>query len=131
MGTMVTTNSEVFITRDADEVWKVFGDFHGLATWFSGLENVRSEGDQRFIAMGPGVEVTETLVVRDDAARTLSYTVAAEVLPTTKYVTTLSVEPGEGGCTARMSAEVEPDEMAAMIQGAYDGAVKGLADYFA
>lgn len=128
---MATTNSEVFIPRDADEVWQVFGDFHGLASWFPGLDSVRSDGDRRFIAMGPGVEVTETLVVRDDAARTLSYTVAADVLPTTKYVTTLSVEASEGGCTARMSAEVEPDEMAAMAQGVYDGAVKGLADYFA
>jgi hypothetical protein len=128
---MATTNSEVFITRDVDEVWKVAGDFQALATWFPGLPGVRYEGDQRFIAMGPGVEVTETLVMRDDTARTLIYTVAADVLPTTKYVTTLSVEPAEGGCTARMSAEVEPDEMAAMIQGVYDGAVKGLADHFA
>lgn len=128
---MATTNSEVSIARDADEVWKVFGDFHGLTTWFPGLESVRYEGDTRFIGMGPGVEVAETQVMRDDAARTLSYTVAAEMLPTTKYLTTLSVEPSEDGCTARMSAEVEPDEIGPMIQGVYDNAVKGLAGHFA
>lgn len=128
---MATTNSEVFIARDADEVWAVFGDFHGIQTWFPGLESVRSDGTARFIGMGPGVEITETEVSRDDAARTMSYTVAAAVLPTTKYVTTIGVVAADGGCTASMSAEVEPDEMAAMIQGVYDGAIAGLAAHFA
>ena len=128
---MATTNSEVFIERDADEVWKVFGDFQGIKTWFPGLAAVRCEGDTRYIEMGPGVEVTETLVTRDDTARTLSYTVAADVLPTTKYVTTISVRAGDTGCTAAMSAEVEPDDVAPMIQGVYDNAVKGLATHFA
>jgi uncharacterized protein YndB with AHSA1/START domain len=128
---MATTNSEVFIARSADEVWKLFGDFHGIKGWFPGLEEVRSEGDTRYIGMGPGVEVAETLVGRDDAARTLSYTVTAEVLPTTKYVTTCSVTEADGGCVARMSADIEPDEIAPMIQGVYDNAVAGLASNFA
>ena len=128
---MATTNSEVFIARSADEVWAAFGDFHGIKNWFPGLEEVRSEGDARFITMGPGMEIAETLVGRDDAARSLSYTVAAAVLPTTKYVTTCSVEDADGGCVARMSAEIEPDDIAPMIQGVYDNAVKGLADHFA
>jgi uncharacterized protein YndB with AHSA1/START domain len=127
---MATTNSEVFIARSADEVWAVFGDFHGIKTWFPGLESVRSEGDSRFIGMGPGVEITETIAERDDAARTLSYTVAADVLPTTRYLTTISARDADGGCTATMSAEVEPDEIAPMIQGVYDNAVKGLAAHF-
>lgn len=128
---MAITNSEVFIARDADDVWAVFGDFHGIKTWFPGLSGVRSDGDSRFIEMGPGVEITETIVSRDDAARTLSYTVAAPVLPTTKYVTTIAVHEADGGCRATMSADIEPDDMAPMIQGVYDGAVKGLSDHFA
>ncbi len=128
---MATTHSSVFISRSADDVWAVFGDFHGIKTWFPGLEEVQGAGDVRTIVMGPGVEVTETQVARDDAARTLSYTVAAALLPTTKYVTTISVAEAEGGCTAAMAADVEPDEVAPMIQGVYDNAVQGLASHFA
>ena len=127
---MATTNSEVVIARSADEVWAAFGDFHGIKNWFPGLESVRSEGDTRYIEMGPGVEIAEALVARDDATRTLSYTVSADMLPTTKYVTTCSVVDADGGCTARMSADIEPDEIAPMIEGVYDNAVKGLADHF-
>jgi hypothetical protein len=46
-------------------------------------------------------------------------------------VTTCSVVEAEGGCTARMSADIEPDEIAPMIQGVYDNAVQGLAQHFA
>ncbi len=127
---MTTTNSEVFIARDIAQVWAVFGDFHGIGNWFPGLEGVRSEGDIRYVPMGPGVDITETLVARDDAAFTLSYTVAADVLPTTKYVTTTSLRPADGGCVAVMSAEIEPGDMAPMIQGIYDTAVQGLAKHF-
>ena len=127
---MAITNSEVFIARRADEVWAAFGDFHGIQNWLPGLESVRSEGDTRFIGMGPGVEIAEALVSPDDAARALSYAVSADVLPTTKYITTCSVVDAEGGCTARMSADIEPDEIAPMIQGVYDNAVKALSDHF-
>jgi uncharacterized protein YndB with AHSA1/START domain len=128
---MATTNSEVFIARGADEVWAAFGDFHGIKNWFPGLEDVRSDGDTRFITMGPGMEIAETLVSRDDAARSLSYAVSSDVLPTTKYVTTCSVDEADGGCIARMSADIEPDDIAPMIQGVYDNAVQGLASNFA
>jgi uncharacterized protein YndB with AHSA1/START domain len=127
---MATTHSSVFIPRPADDVWAVLGDFHGLKAWFPGIGEVRAEGDARVIVMGPGVEVTETQIVRDDEARTLSYTVAAPILPTTKYVTTVSVVEANGGSMASMEAEIEPDDMAPMIQGVYDNAVQGLKDHF-
>jgi hypothetical protein len=129
---MAETHAEAFIARDADEVWKVAGDFQGLKTWFPGLEDVKAEGDDvRVIAMGPGMEVRETLLSRDDAKRTLTYKVEAALLNANKYETTLSVTPSEGGCVAAMDAILDPDSLAALIGPVYEGAVKGLADHFA
>jgi len=129
---MATTHAETFIARDADEVWKVAGDFHGLKTWFPGLQDVTADGDAvRVISMGPGVEVRETLLTRDDASRTLTYKVESALLNATKYETTLKVSPADGGCTAAMDAVLEPDELAALIGPVYESAVQGLAAHFA
>jgi hypothetical protein len=128
---MAETHAETFIARDADEVWKVAGDFHGLKTWFPGLQEVtRDSDDVRVIAMGPGIEVRETQIARDDANRRLTYKVESKLFQANKYETTLSVTPCEGGCTVAMDAVLDPDDMAAMIGPVYEGAVQGLADHF-
>src|SRR5438477_407133 len=41
---MATTHAEAHIARDADEVWKVFGDFQAIKTWFPGLQDVKPDG---------------------------------------------------------------------------------------
>lgn len=128
---MAETHAESFIARDADEVWKVAGDFHGLQAWFPGLQDVQADGpDVRVISMGPGVEVRETLLSRDDADRRLTYKVESGLFQANKYETTVSVTPAEGGCIAAMDAVLDPDEMAAMIGPVYENAIKGLADHF-
>jgi uncharacterized protein YndB with AHSA1/START domain len=128
---MATTHAEVHIARDADEVWKVFGDFQGIKTWFPGLTDVQPKGaDVRIISMGPGMEITETMLSRDDAARTLTYSVASELLNANKYETTITVTASDGGCTATMDAVLDPDTLADLIGPVYENAVQGLADHF-
>ena len=129
---MATTHAEVHIARDADEVWKVFGDFQGIKTWFPGLTDVRADGaDVRVISMGPGMEITETVLSRDDANRTLSYSVASPVLNANKYETTITVKPADGGSIATMDAVLDPDSLADLIGPVYESAVQGLAQHFA
>jgi hypothetical protein len=129
---MAETHAEAFIPRDADEVWKVASDFHGLQAWFPGIPEVRAEDENvRVIVMAPGMEVTETLLSRDDAARTFTYKVESALLNAQKYETTMRIMPAEGGCTATMDAILEPDSLAAMIGPVYEGAVQGLKDHFA
>lgn len=129
---MAETHAETFIARDADEVWKVAGNFQGIKEWFPGLQDVRPDGDDvRIISMGPGMEVRETILSRDDANRTLTYKVESELLNAKKYETTLKVTPSEGGCTASMDAVLDPDELAALIGPVYESAVQGLHDHFA
>lgn len=128
---MAETHAETFIARDADEVWKVVGNFQGIKEWFPGLTDVQADGpDVRVISMGPGIDVRETLLSRDDASRTLTYKVESKLFQANKYETTVSVKPAEGGCVAAMDAVLDPDEMAAMIGPVYEGAVQGIADHF-
>ena len=66
----------VDVTLDAapDAVWAKVGDFGGVGEFFPGIESFRLEGDDRVIGMF-GMEIRERLVSRDDATRTLSYSV--------------------------------------------------------
>lgn len=129
---MAETHAEVTIARDADEVWAVFGDFQGIKNWFPGLQNVKADGENvRIIEMGPGMEITETLISRDDANRTLTYTVASPLLNANKYETTIAVRAADGGCVATMDAVLDPDDLAALIGPVYEQAVAGLGAHFA
>ena len=128
---MATTHAEAQIARDADEVWNVFGDFQGIKTWFPGLQEVKPDGpDVRLITMGPGMDITETLLSRDDANRTLTYSVASALLNANKYETTIAVKPTDGGCLATMDAVLDPDNLAEFIGPVYETAVQGLAEHF-
>jgi hypothetical protein len=129
---MAETHAETFVARDADEVWKLLGNFQGIKDWFPGLQDVKADGDDvRVIAMGPGIEVRETLLSRDDANHRLTYKVESALFTANKYETTLSVTPADGGCVAALDAILDPDDMAAMIGPVYENAVKGIADHFA
>ncbi len=129
---MAETHAETFVARDADEVWKVVGNFQGIKDWFPGLQDVKADGDDvRVIAMGPGVEVRETLLSRDDANRRLTYKVESALFTANKYETTLSVTPTDGGCVAALDAVLDPDDMAALIGPVYENAVQGIATRFA
>lgn len=130
---MATTHAETKIARGADEVWERFGDFQGIAGWFPGVDSKQGDSaNVRLISMGPGVEITETLLSRDDANRTLTYKVEAAMLNANKYETTIAVTPADdGGCVATMSAELDPDALADFIAPVYEGAIAGLAASFA
>jgi len=129
---MAETHAETFIARDPDEVWKVVSDFQGLQAWFPGIPEVRAEGEGvRDIVMGPGMEVTESLLSRDDTARTYTYKVESALLNAQKYETTVRVTPEGDGTKVTMDAILEPDNLAAMIGPVYENAVQGLKDHFA
>jgi mRNA-degrading endonuclease toxin of MazEF toxin-antitoxin module len=77
------------------------------------------------------MEVTETLLARDDANRTLTYSVASALLNANKYETTIAVKPADGGgCVATMDAVLDPDNLAEFIGPVYETAIQGLADHF-
>lgn len=120
----------------AEEAWKVVGDFVGLIEGMGLPVEVEGEGigQTRKISMGPA-PIVERLEARDEAAKSISYSIVEGPLPVSGYVATMRLsDVGEGRSKLTWSATFEPvgDEAAAkqIVTGIYDGGIKGLQGRF-
>jgi carbon monoxide dehydrogenase subunit G len=120
---------DVTIEAAPDAVWAVIGDFGGLEKVFPGLQSFRVEGDERFVGMG-GAEIRERLVARDEATRTLTYTIVDGV-PVERHEATITVEPVGDGSKVTWAYDVEPAAMAPLMGDSYKGALASLQALFA
>jgi carbon monoxide dehydrogenase subunit G len=122
---------EVEVTVDAtpDAVWAMLGDFGGIEKYFPGIESLRLEGDDRIIGMF-GMEIREHLVSRDDATRSLTYSVIDGV-PVESHRATVTVTPDGDGSKVTWAYEVTPDEMAPIFGDTYKGALAQVEAAFA
>ena len=120
----------VDVTVDAapDAVWAKVGDFGGLCEFFPGIESFRLEGEDRIIGMF-GMEIRERLLSRDEAARTISYSVVGGV-PIERHVATITVAPEGDGSKVTWAYDVEPAEMAPVFGDTYKGALAALEATF-
>ena len=121
---MAKGESKITIDQPADKVWAVVADFGGLATWAPGIESCEVEGDTRKLAM-MGMEISEQLLSKDDAARSLSYAVVSGV-PLDKHRATITVQPEGDKSHVTYAYEVEPDSMGEMMGGAYQSSLEAL-----
>jgi carbon monoxide dehydrogenase subunit G len=117
--------SEIDISRSADDVWAVAGDFGGLASWMPGIEKCSVEGDVRTIEMS-GMKIGERLVRRDDAARVLVYAIASGPAPVDHHEATITVTPDGAGCHVTWAVDVEPDTMLDLFTGIYQQSLDAL-----
>ena len=118
--------SEVSIARPADDVWALAGQFGDLHTWMPGIESCEVEGDDRRLSM-MGMTVVETLRHRDDASRTISYSITSGDVPVDSHQATITVHPdGDGASRVTWEVDVQPDSMTDVMKGAYDSALQGL-----
>ena len=120
------TQGAVDVALDAapDAVWAKVGDFGGVGEFFPGIESFRLEGDDRVIGMF-GLEIRERLVAREDASRTLSYSVV-EGVPLESHTATITVEAQGHGSKVTWAYDVEPAEMAPIFGDTYKGALAAL-----
>ena len=125
---MAEGSVNVSVGASADEVWKTVGDFGGIDVFFPGIESFRTEGDDRVIGMF-GMEIRERLLSRDEAARTLTYSVV-EGVPIESHTATIAVEPEGDGSKVTWSYAVVPDEMAPVFGDTYQAALKELEANF-
>ena len=119
---------DVTVGAAPDEVWDKVGDFGGVGDFFPGIESFRLEGDDRIIGMF-GMEIRERLVARDDAARSLTYSVVDGV-PIDSHRATITVEPEGAGSKVTWSYDVTPDEMAPIFGDTYKAALASLESLF-
>lgn len=123
---MGTATNETTIDRPADDVWKVVADFGALDAWMPGIDACRVEGDERVLSM-MGMEIVERLVRRDDAARTLVYSIIGGGLPVDRHEATITVTPaGDAASHVTWAVEVEPDSLVDVMSGAYRSGLDAL-----
>jgi carbon monoxide dehydrogenase subunit G len=119
---------DVTVAAAPDKVWEKVGDFGGVADFFPGIDSFRLEGDDRIIGMF-GMEIRERLVSRDDATRSITYSVV-EGVPLDSHQATISVEPDGEGSKVTWSYAVTPDEMAPIFGDTYKAALASLENAF-
>jgi len=119
---------DVAVKASPDEVWKMVGDFGGIGEYFPGIESCRLEGDDRVIGL-MGMEIRERLLARDDATRTLTYSVV-EGVPIESHTATISVEPEGDGSRIIWAYNLTPGEMAAVFGDTYKGALASIEGSF-
>ncbi|MBV9041533.1 MAG: SRPBCC family protein [Acidimicrobiia bacterium] len=120
---MAQGKTEIKIARKPDEVWGVVGDFGALDKWLPGVETCRLEGDDRHLAM-MGMEITETLIRKDDDARAITYGITAGV-PVEHHEATITVNPDGDGSSVTWDVDVD-DAMTEMMVGIYTQGLEAL-----
>ncbi len=125
---MAEGSVDVTVSAAPDTVWAKVGDFGGLADFFPGIDSFRLEGDDRIIGMF-GMEIRERLVARDDAGRSITYSVI-EGVPLDSHEATITVESEGDGSKVTWTYAVTPDEMAPIFGDTYKAALASLENAF-
>jgi carbon monoxide dehydrogenase subunit G len=120
--------SEIDIARSADEVWKVVGDFGGIAGWMPGIESCTVDGDVRTISMS-GLEIGERLAQRDDGGRVLVYGIASGPAPVDHHEATITVTPAGSGSHVTWAVDVEPETMLPLFEQIYGQSLEALKQH--
>ncbi len=119
---------DVTVGAPPDKVWEKVGDFGGVSDFFPGIDSFRLEGDDRIIGMF-GMEIRERLISRDDATRTITYSVVGGV-PIDSHQASITVEPDGEGSKVTWAYAVTPDEMAPIFGDTYKAALATLENAF-
>jgi carbon monoxide dehydrogenase subunit G len=108
-----------------DEAWRLVGGFGGIGAVFTGVEDVVVVDDTRAFSM-MGMRITERLVSRDEAARSLTYAVIDGVPGIQSHEATIRVEADHDGCEVSWSVATDPDAAAPLFADAYRQALTAL-----
>ena len=121
---MGSGTAAIDIDASADQVWKVAGDFGGIAGWMPGIESCRVDGENRIIET-MGMTITERLVTRDDTGRSLTYSIA-EGAPVERHEAVITVTPVGESSHVTWDVDATPDEMADLMATLYQQALEAL-----
>jgi carbon monoxide dehydrogenase subunit G len=124
---MATARAEIVISKPTEEVWAIVGDFGGIASWMPGIESCVVDDFDRIIRMS-GMEIIERLERRDDDERVLVYGIVRGA-PVINHRATVSVLAEGAGSRVTWDLDVEPDEMADLINPMYQQSLEALKSH--
>lgn len=120
-------SADIEISRPAEEVWAVVGDFGGIGEWMPGVESCVVDGDERILTM-LGMQITERLESRDPDTRKLVYAIVGGI-PVGNHRATITVTEVGSGSLVSWEVEVEPDDMTDLMHQTYQGALGALKEH--
>jgi Polyketide cyclase / dehydrase and lipid transport len=123
-GRVTATLVQQQYTATPEAAWALIGDFEGIAKLFPAITDVTIEGDVRTFSM-MGMRISERLVRRDDATRTLTYAIVDGV-PIETHEATMVVAPSDGGCTISWSVTTTPEDAQPLFSDTYARALESL-----
>ena len=112
---MASIRTEFVIETDAEQVWKVVGDWeNGPVDMARGhVISSRAEGTIRIVTFADGLTARERVVARDDAARRIVYSVIGDMVrPEHDNAVMQIIAEGPGRCRFVWSRDLLPDELA-------------------
>ena len=121
---MGSGTAAIDIDVPADQVWKVVGDFGGIAGWMPGIETCRLEGENRIVET-MGMSIAERLVAKDDAGRSLTYSIA-DGAPVEHHQAIITVTPTGDASHVTWAVDATPDAMADLMTGLYQQSLEAL-----
>jgi hypothetical protein len=126
------------VAADADAVWELIGDFHGLAAWASDVKACAADGQDvgaiRTVEMADGRRRRERLESLDEVGRSYSYSLLDESAG--DCLATLKVWANrDGSAEIVWSAEFEPEgaaerESCAAMEAFYRSSLEGVSERF-
>jgi len=124
---MASISKEIRVDSDADQVWRVIGDFDAgpsrMAPGF--VVETRAEADTRIVTFTDGTVARERLVAVDHDARRIVYAVVGDSLRPAHDNASMQVLPdGEHRCRLVWIHDILPDDLAPAIDTAM---TRGLA----
>ncbi len=107
-----------------EAAWALVGDFNGIGELFDGVTDVTIDGDTRTFSL-MGMRLSEKMIARDDATRTLTYSII-DGIAIDAHEATIHVEGTDGGCEIAWSVTAEPEAAQPLFADSYKSALKGL-----
>lgn len=120
---MTTTVTEQFDCT-APELWALLGDFEGIDGVFPAVTDVTTTPKERTFTL-LGMRITEELRGRDDAARTLTYSIVSGI-DVEQHSATIEVLDEGTGSVARWSVTAVPEAAEPLFSDTYQRALSDL-----
>ena len=108
---MSKVSMESRLNMNADEVWKLIGQFNALPEWHPAVVSSKLEdgGRIRRVSLLGGGEIVERLEQIEAGDRLYRYSIISGPLPVANYTATLRVkEDGKGKAIIEWSSEFDP-----------------------
>ncbi len=118
------------IDASPDEVWALVSDPAGIVDWFPGVDECTFDGTARTVST-MGMEIVETVITNDAELRRFQYGLTAGPMVPELHRCTIDVLEDGDGTLLVYSCDVEPDEIADLMAGVYEGATAAIAAKFA